>query len=78
MPDNRNDKLEEVLDILREKGAILAALAYCHGLFGHSQIAKLDRDERQKLTILLRRKILEAAMATGEELRSDDRTTTLQ
>lgn len=78
MPDDRSDKLDEVLEILRKHGAVLAAVAYCQVLFGHSRIEKLARDERDELTILIRHRILEASMATGEDLVSEDRPTTLQ
>ncbi len=78
MPDDRSDKLDEVLDILRKHGAALAAVAYCQVLFGHSRIEKLASDERDELTILIRHRILEASMATGEDLVSEDRPTTLQ
>lgn len=78
MRDNSNDKLEEVLQILRKHGAILAAVAYCQVLFGHSKIDKLCQAERDELTVLIRNRILEASMATGEKLSNEHLPTTLQ
>lgn len=78
MSSDANDKLEETLGILREKGAILAATAYCISLFGHSNISKLDREERNQLTILIRKKMIEASIATGERLTQDTQPRTLQ
>lgn len=78
MSDDRSDKLDEVLEILRKHGAALAAVAYCQVLFGHSRIEKLVREEREELTILIRHRILEPSLVTGEDLASENRPTTLQ
>lgn len=78
LSSDSSDKLEETLGILREKGAILAAVAYCFSLFDHSNISKLTHEERNQLTILIRKKMIEASIATGERLTQNDQPRTLQ
>lgn len=68
LPGDQQDKLEEVLEILRKQGAIIGAVAFCQELFGHAKLDKLTASERDKLTVLLREKMLEASMSTGQRL----------
>jgi hypothetical protein len=71
LPCHHEDKLEEILKILRDQGAIIGAIAFCQELFGHQQIDKLTESEREELTILLREKMLEASMSSGQRLTPD-------
>lgn len=68
MPDQTGDKLDQVLNILRDQGASIGAIAFCRQLFGHARIEKLSNEERDELTILIRKRILEASMSTGERV----------